>query len=807
MKNIWHDIRYGSRMLWRSRGFTAVAVLTLGLGIGANAAIFSVINSVLLNPYPYKDPDRLLVLRMANMKRGISDLNVSYADYTHFKERNKVFEDIALISTRRFNLSGTGEQALVNGAAVSAGIFNIIGGQALLGRTFAAEQDRPGGEKVVVLGQGLWRRSFGADEKIVGQSIRIDGTPHTVVGVVAPGAQYPDTSEAELFVPLAIDPAQAPRTRSFFALARLKGGVSVEGAREDMNNIARQLGQEFPETNQNWGVQSLPLRDYRTKDAWTPLLILFGAVALVLLIACVNVANLLLQRGAARQQEMAVRTALGASPGRLIQQLLTESMLIALLASVVGLALSRGILNLVVSLIPSDELPDYLNNFALEPKVLVYLLVISVVTVLLFGLLPALRMVRPNLSETLKEAGRSPAGGRQRQRLRKILVVSEVALSLMLLIAAGLMVRSFQRLQNIDQGFDLKNTLAVEISLPESNYKEAQARPAFYQKALENIQGLPQVKHVGAGTQLPVGDWSKTVFSVEGQSADEQKSNPQVDIQIAAGDYFKTMGLSVVKGREFNGQDIASAPPVVVVNESVARRFWPQQDAVGKRVKVGTAKDKDKETWFTVVGVVSNTKRALTNPNSSLEVYAPYAQRGKSDMAIFVQTQTDPLDLVAAVRRELQGIDPNVAANFRTLHTVVKDSFWAQRLLSSLFGLFAIIALSLTAVGIYSTVAYSVAQRTHEIGVRMALGAPPRNILSLVLRQGMTLAVIGIVIGVGGALALNRVLTSLLFGLSSTDTVTFIAVSSLLAAIVLLATFIPARVATKIEPAIALRNQ
>jgi putative ABC transport system permease protein len=807
MKNIWHDIRYGSRMLWRSRGFTAVAVLTLGLGIGANAAIFSVISSVLLNPYPYKDPDGLIVLRMANTKRGISDLNVSYADYTHFKERNKVFEDIALVSTRRFNLSGSGEQALVNGAAVSASVFPIIGGQALLGRTFAPEQDRPGGEKVAVLGHGLWRRSFGADEKIVGQSIRIDGTPHTVVGVVAPGAQFPDTSEAELFVPLAIDPAQAPRTRSFFALARLKQGVPVESAREDMNNIARQLGQELPETNQNWGVQAMPLRDYRTKDAWTPLIILFGAVALVLLIACVNVANLLLQRGAARQQEMAVRTALGASPGRLIQQLLTESMLIALLASVVGLLLSRGILSLVVSLIPQDELPGYLNNFALDPKVLIYLLVISVVTVLLFGLIPALRMVKPNLSETLKEAGRSPSGGRQRQRLRKILVVAEVALSLMLLIAAGLMVRSFQRLQNIDQGFDLKNTLAVEISLPESNYKEPQARPAFYQKAVETMQGLPDVKHVGAGTQPPIGDWSKTVFSSEGQSADEQKSNPQVDIQTVAGDYFKTMGLNVLKGREFTGQDINTAPLVVVVNESVARRFWPEQDAVGKRVKVGAAKDKDKETWITVVGVVRNTKRSLTNPNSTLEVYAPYAQRGKTDMSLFIQTQSDPLNLAASIRRQLQGLEPGVAVNFRTLQTVVKDSFWAQRLLSSLFGLFALIALILTAVGIYSTIAYSVAQRTHEIGVRMALGAPPRNILSLVLKQGMMLALIGIVIGVGGALALNRVLTSLLFGLSSTDTATFIAVSSLLAAIVLLATFIPARLATKIEPAIALRNQ
>lgn len=802
MKTSWHDIRYAFRMLIKNPGFALIAITTLAIGIGANAAIFSVVSSLLLRPYPYKDPDQLVVLRMASLKRGISDVDMSYGDYTIFKERNRSFQEVALFTLRRFNFGDSGEAIQLKGAVTTANIFTVTGGQAIRGRTFTPDEDRLGSGKVVVLNEGLWQKSFGSDEKVIGKQVRLDGEAYTVIGVVPEEAQFPDTSEADLFVPLAMDPAQAPRARNLFALARLKSDVSVEQAQSDLSGIATQAEQERPDTNEGWGVQLATLRDYRTKDGRSPLMILFGAVGLVLLIACVNVANLLLQRGAARQQEMAVRTALGASTFRLLQQLFTESLVIALFAGGFGLFLAYCLLKLIVRLIPSEELPGYLNSFAPDATIIIYLLTISVVTAVLFGLVPALRIIKPNLTATLKDTGRSSTGGAKRQRLRSVLVISEVALSLMLLIAAGLMVQSFQRMQRVDFGFDPAQTMTAEFALPEARYKEPATRMAFYQQLMERVHNLPGVQAVGGGTRLPIGDWLKITFYAEGQSPEEQKSNPVVDIQSITGDYFQSVGVNVIKGRAFTPQDAATAPPVIVVNEKVARRFWPDQDPIGKRVKFAQAQ----ANWMTVVGVVNNTHRGVFNSNSTLEVYTPYAQRTRGDMVMFVRAGSDPSVMAASVRNQLSSVDQDLAVTFRTIKQASDQSLWDKRFLSSLFSLFAIIAVVLAAIGIYGTIAYSVTQRTHEIGIRMALGARDTTVLNLIMRQGTVLTLIGVILGIGGAFALTRVISSLLFGVGTNDPLTFTGAALLLSIITLLATLIPAFSATRIEPSTALRH-
>jgi putative ABC transport system permease protein len=801
MKKLWQDIRYAFRMLIKNPGFALIAIITLAIGIGANAAIFSVVSSLLLRPYPFKDPDQLVVLRMANLKRGISDVDMSYGDYTVFKERNRSFQEVALFTLRRFNFSDTGEAIQLKGAATTANIFSVTGGQAILGRTFTPDEDRPG-SKVVVLNQGLWQQSFGSDANVIGKQVRLNGEAYTVIGVVPAEAQFPDTSEADLFVPLAMDPAQAPKSRNHFALARLKNDVTVAQAQSDLSGVATQAAQEHPDTNDSWGVQVAMLRDYRTKDGRSPLMILFGAVGLVLLIACVNVANLLLQRGAARQQEMAVRSALGASTSRLLQQLFTESLVIALMASGLGLFLAYCLLKLIVTLIPAEELPGYLNSFQPDATIIIYLLTISVVTAVLFGLVPALRIIRPELTAALKDTGRSSTQGAKRQRLRSALVISEVALSLMLLIAAGLMVQSFQRMQRVDLGYDPGQTMAVEFALPEARYKEPATRIAFYQQLVERVHNLPGVQTVGAGTRLPIGDWLKSIFFAEGQLPEEQKSSPVVDIQSISGDYFQSVGVNVIKGRAFTLQDGATAPPVIVVNESVARRFWPDQDPIGKRVKIAQSQP----NWMTVVGVVNNTQRGVFNNNSTLEVYTPYAQRTRGDMVMFVRAGSDPLALTGSVRNQLSSIDPDLAVTFRTIKQASDQSMWDKRFLSSLFGLFAMIAVVLAAIGIYGTIAYSVTQRTHEIGIRMALGARDITVLNLIMRQGTVLTVIGIILGIGGAFALTRLISSLLFGVGSSDPLTFTGAALLLGIITLLATLIPAFRATRIEPTNALRH-
>lgn len=802
MKKLWQDIRYAFRMLIKNPGFALIAITTLAIGIGANAAIFSVVSSLLLRPYPYKDPDQLVVLRMANLKRGISDVDMSYGDYTVFKERNRSFQELAIFTLSRFNFSDSGEAIQLKGALTTANIFTVTGGQAILGRTFTPDEDRPGNGKVVVLTQGLWQKSFGSDPNVIGKQVRLNGESYTVIGVVPAEAQFPDTSEADLFMPLAMDPAQAPRSRNLFALARLQNGVSVQQAQSDLSNVATQAAQEKPDTNDGWGVQVATLRDYRTKDGRSPLMILFGAVGLVLLIACVNVANLLFQRGAAREQEMAVRSALGASTSRLLQQLFTESLVIAMLASGFGLFLAYCLLKLIVRLIPTEELPGYLNGFAPDATIIIYLLTVSVVTAVVFGLVPALRIIKPELTAALKDSGRGSTQGSRRQRLRGLLVISEVALSLMLLIAAGLMIQSFQRMQRVNLGYDPAQTMAVEFALPDARYKEPATKIAFYQQFVERAQNLPGVQTVGAGSRLPIGDWLKSIFFAEGQTPEEQKSSPVVDIQSIAGDYFQSVGVNVIKGRAFTQQDGATAPPVIIINESVARRFWANQDPIGKRVKIAQAQ----QNWMTVVGVVSNTQRGVFNTNSTLEVYTPYAQRARGDMVVFVRTGSDPTAIAAPLRSQLSSIDPDLAVTFRTIKQASDLSMWDKRFLSSLFSLFAIIAVILAAIGIYGTIAYSVTQRTQEIGIRIALGARDITVLNLIMKQGTVLTVIGIILGVGGAFALTRVISSLLFGVGSSDPLTFMGAAVLLGIITLLATLVPAFRATRIEPTTALRQ-
>src|SRR5215204_1892524 len=802
IENILRDISYSVRVLLKNHAFTIVVILTLALGIGANTAIFSFANGILLRPLPYPQSERLAVIDETALKRGVDSMSVSFPNFLDWREQNKVFEDIGIyFGSNRFSLSGAGEPVEVRGSYISHGLFEVLRVSPQMGRTFTANEDRPDEDAVVILGHNLWQRNFGGDANIIGRKIMISNRSRTVVGVMPSGFRFPEVSE--MWVPVALTPETFTRTdHGLSAIARLKDGVTFTEAQAEMNNIAARIEQQNPVTNEGLGVKVTSLHDRLTGDYREALLILLGVVGCVLLVACVNVANLMLARATARQKEFALRAALGASRWRIMRQLLVESLLLATVGGALGFLLSLWALRLLLRAIPI-QLPFWMN-FGVDLRVLGFTLGITVLTGLIFGVMPALQTSRVDLNDTLKEGGRGNTG--IRSRARSFLVVAEIAMSLMLLVGAGLMIQSFLRLRSVNIGLNPKNVLTAGVNLPQSKYPRDQ-RAIFFKQLLERVRNLPGVEAASATATVPLsGDnWGRSI-TVEGFPVLPVGQAPMIQHTVVTPGYFRTMGIPLLAGRDFTDADTKGTPDVTIVDERLAREYWPNDTPIGKRIRFGPPEDN--EPWHIVIGVVSAVRHQRMQEETRESVYLPHAKMPVNGLSLVARTSSDPRDFVAAIRREVAQLDPDLpVSGVATMEEVVAESIWQPRLYATLFSVFASGALILALIGIYGVMAFLVQTRTHEIGIRMALGATARDVFKLIVGRGMKLTAIGILIGVAGAAALTRLMHSLLFNTSATDPITFILISVLLSLAAFLACYIPARRAAKVDPLVALRYE
>ena len=802
METVLQDIRYGIRNLLKHPTFAATALITLAIGVGANTTIFSFVNGILLRPLPYPQSERLVVINETALKQGVSSMSTSFPNFLDWRAQNRVFEDIASFSSGgSFSLTGAGEPERLRGADVSQGTFELLRVAPVLGRTFTAEEDKPKQDAVVILGNGLWQRRFGSNSQIIGKTIILNSRQRTVVGVMPPGFKFPEN--AELWVPLGLDTTMFTRTdHGLGTIARLKEGVTLVQAQAEMDVIARRIEEQNPVTNEGLGVSVSSLHTVLAGDYRKALLILLGVVGFVLLVACANVANLMLARTTARQKEFAVRAALGASRSRIIRQTLTESLLLSVLGAGLGLLLAMWGVKLMLALIPV-KLPFWMN-FNLDLRVLAFTSGVSLVTALIFGTMPAVFGTRIDLNNTLKEGGRSAGGARH--RTRGLLVVAEVALALMVLVGAGLMIQSFLNLRHVGPGFSEKNVLTFAVILPRAKYKEEPRRGEFFRQLLERVRALPGVESAAATATLPLtGDnWGRSL-TVEGYPVLSVGQAPMIQHTVVTPGYFHTMGIPVLMGRDFTERDSNGAEKVTIVDERLAHEYWPNESPIGKRVRFGPPEDN--EPWHTIIGVVGAVRHAQLDAETSKSVYLPHLQIPVNGLSLVVQAKS-PLSLVGALRGQIREMDPDLPViDLMTMEEVVSQSVWQNRLYAILFSVFAAIAMLLAAVGIYGVMSYSVTQRTQEIGIRMALGAQLKDVLQLVVKGGLTLSLIGVAIGIAGALALTRLLRTLLFGITPTDAVTFIAVSLMLLFVALVACYIPARRATKVDPLVALRYE
>jgi putative ABC transport system permease protein len=808
MQVLKQDLRYGIRSLLKRPGFTAIAVITLVLGIGANTAIFSVVNAVLLRPLPYSDPGRLTQLWEAKSKKGRDEIPASYPNFADWRDRNHVFEQVVAYSDWSFNLTGIGEPERIRSAIVSPAFFSVLGIQPLRGRILLAGEDERGKDLVVVISESLWQRKFNSDPNIIGRSLNLDDKSFTVVGVIARGVQAPLLSdEIELWAPVSHGFGFTNRYGHYLSvIARLKSGATLQQAQADMSNIAGQLAEQYPESNKDLGVRVVSLNEQVVGNFRISLLVMVGAVVFVLLIASANVANMQLARASERQKEIAIRTALGAGRWRIVRQLVTESLLISLTSGTLGLLVAVWGIRLLVALSPSD-LPR-VKEVSVNFRVLGFTLAISVLTGILFGLLPALQASRPKLNERLKSGGRSAMGGVGRQRVRGGLVVAEIALSLMLLVGAGLLIRSFLRLQAVSPGFNSENVLTMQLDLNGPNYKKGSQVIAFHDQLLERIKQLPGVQYASTRSFVPIASdasFAYLLFHIEGRQPDAAEGSVAFYNAISP-DYFQTMMIPVRKGRSFSDRDVRGSQNVAIVNETLVRRYFGNEDALGKRI---TLEDHPKEAdWITVVGVVGDTKPRELHSEAVAELYMPYDQQPEPGMALMIRSSSTDAGVATAVRSEVMALDKNQPVySIRKLDSVLSESIATPRFRTILLAVFAGVALILAAVGIYGVISYAVSQRTQEIGIRMALGARAADVLKLVVKGGMTLALIGVVLGLAGAFALTRLMTTLLFGVRPTDAATFATVSAGLIVVALFACFIPARRATKVDPLVALRYE
>jgi putative ABC transport system permease protein len=802
----------------KNPGFIAIAVFALALGVGANTAIFSVVNAILLHPINYGNPDQLMMVWEKSAKRGFGQIPTSLPNFVDLRTDNKSLEDLGAFADSNFNLTGGDQPERVIGVRVTASLLSLVGIKPLRGRLFLSGEDQPQATRVLILSHHLWQRSFGANPNIVGQNVALNGDSYTVVGIMPSDFKFPPSfsatvassqyamPNADLWVPLTTDAVPTARDiRTLFMIGRLKPGVTPAAAQSEMNVIASRLQKEYPATDADMQVDVIPLRQQITGDIHLALIVLFGAVGCVLLIACANVANLLLAKASGRQKEVAIRTALGATRRRIIRQLLTEGMLLGLAGGVLGSLLAIVVLRQLVIFSPANvSIPD---NIGIDWQVLAFTLLLSLFTSFIFGLAPALQASKLDLNETLKEGGRGNSGGSKQNRLRSLLVITEVALALVLLIASGLMIKSFLRLQNVNPGFNPENLITLEIQLPQNKYSDKNRQAVFQQQLVQRIAQVPGVQSAGTVDNLPFsGNESNVGLTIEGQPPLNAAERPRAFLRNVSPNYFESMGIPLRKGRTFADTDNGNAPGAAIVNETAARRLWPNEEPLGKRFKRGKADSQ--YPWVTVVGVVGAVSHTSLEVASQPEVYLPFQQNPELNLTLVARTRSDPKAFAGAVRREVSALDKDLpVSNIKFMDEIIGKSVAQPRVYALLLGIFAGLALILASIGIYGVMSYSVTQRTHEIGIRMALGARPRDVLKLIIKQGMVLGIAGIIIGLIVSFALTRVLASQLYGVSSTDPGTFAAISLLLMFVAVIACYIPALRATKVDPMIAVRYE
>jgi len=804
MHTVFQDLAYAFRMLCRRPGLTAVIVLTLAIGIGANTAIFSVINAVVLRPLRFKDSEQLVTVQEILETEGGGRGLVSYPNFEDWRIQNQVFEEIAVMRGQGFTLTGTDQPERIRGARVSAGFFRLLRVEPALGRTFLSEEDEAAGSKVAVIGDELWRRRMGAEPGVLGRTLTLDGEPFRIIGVLPPDFRFPGSlAHAEVWTPATLVEREFLHSRgghTFRAVARLKPGTSIEHASADMTTIARRLQEQYPDTNKDWGIRLVPLHEQVVGSARPALTMLLGAVGLVLLIACANVANLLLAQCAGRTREFAVRAAVGGGRLRLIRQLLTESALVGMSGGLLGIVLALWSMDAVVTLIPPD-LPRA-NEIGFDARVFAFALLLSFLTSLIFGLAPALQVTGLSLAMPLKEAWRGSVTGR-RSRLRSSLIVCEVALTLVLLVGAGLLMRSFHRLMSVEPGFEPENMLTFEFSVPRASKMSSSERARLFENVRARVAALPEVTSACANVVLPLTESGiGLTFTVEGQPDAEEREALYGSI---SSNYFDTLGVPLLQGRMFTELDTRETTGVMIINEKMASRFWPNNDALGQRLRISVSFPGVEPDSFEIVGIVANIRESILDEPEPY-MYVPFQQQTWPTMSFAARITGDPVSVTAAVRREVASITPDIApSGFKTLSQYVSGTVAQRRFATIALSIYAFAALVLAVVGLYGTLSYMVAQRTREIGVRLALGAQRADVIQLVLRHGLRLTGTGLAAGLVGAFAATRVLSNLLFGITAVDPTTFAGVSAILAIVATLACYVPARRATKVDPMVALR--
>ncbi|HKQ97743.1 MAG TPA: ABC transporter permease [Candidatus Polarisedimenticolia bacterium] len=802
------DLKYGWRALRAKPGFAFAAIVALALGIGANSAIFSIVHTVLIQPLPYKAPERLAMIWHEYRDMNLPQATISVPTYLEYRDHVDAFESVAAGTNYSANLTGSGEPERVQGARVTYNFLKTIGVAPAQGRDFLPEEDVPGSERVVILNHGLWQRRFGADPSIVGKEISLNGETHTVVGILPAGFMF--FRPVDLYKPIAFTAEQKdPSNHGFeylIGVARIKEGVSIAQARASLAASVEGLRKYY---DKGWGAFMRPLLEEVAGDTRPMLYVLLAAVGCLLLIACANVANLLLARGTSRQKEMALRAALGARRGRIVRQLLAESLLLGLIGGVAGLLVAVWGLKILLAAVPQQQLQQALagRTIGLDASMLFFTFVVSIGTGLVFGLVPAIVAASPNLAGMLKEGGRESSGGRH--RVLGGFVIAQVAIAMVLLVGAGLLVRSLDRLRQVDPGFKADNLLTMRLFLPNSRYTDDTQVAGFFDNVMPRLRALPGVVSAGAISNLPMGgDNASGSYEVEGRPVPEDQAGPHGDSHYVTSDYFETMKIPLVKGRFIEARDSAEATQVIVIDQELANHIFPNEDPIGHRLAKAGEQDGEQPRWRTIVGVVGHVAKYALDGRVKEQYYIPQAQRPQRSMWVAVRTAGDPHAIVSAANGAVRAVDPDMPLfQVNPMTTVVENTLMARKFLVLLLMLFAAVALTLAAVGLYGVIAYAVGQRTHEIGIRMALGARVGDVVTMVVRQGMGLALIGLAVGAVAAFATTRFIASLLFGVGAADPVTFVVIPAILASVALVASWIPARRAARVDPMAALRDE